>query len=104
MKDGYVILRGSTYYFKPSKNLIGYNKHLERLRKLNKKHSTVFNALVVKGTLDSFVKVMAYTQSAQKEHPTDKGYFKKVTVLNERGRERLRHLKSLKKIRDLNMR
>ena len=84
--------RGAAYATNPTNNLLGYNKAYAR-----NKHKATGDALrlLVKGTLDTLDRgFFRNSKLTEKEHPTDKGYFKKVFVLNDNGKRALRMLKA----------
>ena len=71
----------------PSKNLIGFNKMHEK-----KKMSDRNLKLVVYGTFDVLGKTKRDFKHISIEHKTDKGYFKRVIILSEIGKEKLKRL------------
>lgn len=86
----WVKIRNSEYW-NPSKNLIGYNKHYSN-RYRNHRLSEKFNTLLVKGTFDQLARTNFNITWKTIEHKTDKGYFKKVAVLSEQGRKKLKKI------------
>ena len=75
---------------KATRNHIGYNKHYDRMKR--KTISNDFRSLVVRGTMDK-IKPMFLVSHKQKEHPTDKGYYKEVLTMHPDRKYRLEVLR-----------
>lgn len=84
---------------KPNKSQIGYSKQEDRIKtKLGKSVEvrSHVRTLWVRGTLDILARSRFDRTWISKEHPIDKGYYKKVLVLNDTGRSELNRLRDNK--------
>lgn len=94
-----------------NKTAKGFTKHYERWAQQgrqrigNYKHPQYNNrgnakevlSLIVNGTTDELKGLgWIYKKLVEKEHPTDKGYFKKVYILTDAGRLRLKSARKRK--------
>lgn len=105
VKTGYV-MKFSNVASRPNKTAKGFTKHYERNSQLGKERKVSMSILdtdyigklTVYGTCDVLAgnRFAYFIKTVIIEHPIDKGYFKKVLILNERGKSKLRMLKRLK--------
>lgn len=80
------------------------NKANGKKRNYTNKKSETLLKLMVKGTTDETGRFWDYyVKSIQKEHPTDKGYFKKMYVLTDKGRRILEAKRKAKSINKINI-
>lgn len=80
---------------KPTREQLGYHKQEERIKRKMGKSVEVrdhVRTLWVRGTLDVLAKSKFDRQWVKKEHPIDKGYFKKMLVLTEIGQKKLKRM------------
>lgn len=99
MKDRSLVeIRPGVYMKHATKNLVGFNKTLQR--RLRASRSSVELTLAVKGTFDNLVEgfFSKISKKTRKEHALDKGYFKEVFILSESGKKRLEKLKNKKSL------
>lgn len=91
---------------RPNKVAKGFTKHYEqrenkgrqvRLWLANSNKSSDLSSLIVRGTTDHLAGgKWLYIKKIKVEHPIDKGYFKEVYVLTDKGKARLKTLKRFK--------
>lgn len=81
---------------RPNKTAKGFTKNAERMKSQGRNiKDTDILRLTVRGTTDELNGMLFYFKRVNKEHPTDKGYFKQVFVLSDTGKAKLRNKKRL---------
>jgi hypothetical protein len=91
--------RGNSYHNRCDKKSTGFSKVVadQKAKCVGTVLNSTLNSLAVKGTCDRLGSGnWLYFKTVTIEHPTDKGYFKKVKRLSDKGRSKLERLKNKK--------
>lgn len=91
MKDKTLVKVRGGYMKAPTKNLLGYNKRLDKIP--HSRISDIERTLAVRGTFDELAKTKFDRKIIEISHPLDSDFKKRIMGLNEKGKEKLARLK-----------